>query len=149
MSQPIVLTDEQRDQLLRATAGVTAAVQAYATALLPAIQAAAAQFRQLSAALQAAGYLDEDGRPLHQGGNAEDCPACSGTNPDYPFICPGPAPAFEERATKPTHPDGTVFGHAEMVAGGWEHCDYCRTWGRGWTPETPHACPTEPKAATS
>ncbi|GAA2803342.1 hypothetical protein [Streptomyces showdoensis] len=30
--------------------------------------------------------------PTHIGGraNAEDCPACSGTNPPYPFICPGP-----------------------------------------------------------
>jgi hypothetical protein len=28
---------------------------------------------------------------VHIGGNAEDCPACSGTNPPYPFICPGPA----------------------------------------------------------
>lgn len=28
--------------------------------------------------------------PQHVGGNAEDCPACHGTNPDYPFICPGP-----------------------------------------------------------
>lgn len=28
------------------------------------------------------------------GANAEDCPACTGTNPPYPFICPGPdAPA--------------------------------------------------------
>lgn len=25
----------------------------------------------------------------HRGGNAEDCPAC-GTNPPYPFLCPGP-----------------------------------------------------------
>jgi hypothetical protein len=30
--------------------------------------------------------------PVHLGGgaNAEDCPACHGTNPPYPFICPGP-----------------------------------------------------------
>ncbi len=28
---------------------------------------------------------------VHIGGNAEDCPACSGTNPPYPFICPGSA----------------------------------------------------------
>lgn len=29
--------------------------------------------------------------PQHIGGgaNAEDCPACDGTNPPYPFICPG------------------------------------------------------------
>ncbi|MFE9003147.1 hypothetical protein ACFYOY_13540 [Streptomyces sp. NPDC007875] len=26
----------------------------------------------------------------HIGGNAEDCPGCHGTNPPYPFICPGP-----------------------------------------------------------
>lgn len=29
--------------------------------------------------------------PAHVGGNAEDCPACSGSNPSYPFICPGPS----------------------------------------------------------
>ncbi|MEU8756248.1 hypothetical protein AB0C88_37750 [Streptomyces chartreusis] len=29
---------------------------------------------------------------LGNGANAEDCPACHGTNPPYPFICPGPAP---------------------------------------------------------
>jgi hypothetical protein len=30
--------------------------------------------------------------PQHigNGANAEDCPACSGTNPPYPFVCPGP-----------------------------------------------------------
>jgi hypothetical protein len=30
--------------------------------------------------------------PQHigDGANAEDCPACEGTNPPYPFICPGP-----------------------------------------------------------
>jgi hypothetical protein len=29
----------------------------------------------------------------HLGGqaNAENCPACKGTNPPYPFLCPGPA----------------------------------------------------------
>lgn len=90
MNLPAQLTDEQRDQLLRAAAGLTVAMQAYITAMLPAIHVTAARFRQLSEALQAAGYLDAQGRPLHQGGNAEDCPACSGTNPDYPFICPGP-----------------------------------------------------------
>jgi hypothetical protein len=53
-------------------------------------------------AKQAAPYLIVNGRTaleiyrrtqpalIHVGGNAEDCPACSGTNPDYPFICPGP-----------------------------------------------------------
>lgn len=33
--------------------------------------------------------------PVHlaKGTNAEDCPACRGTNPDYPFLCPGPTAA--------------------------------------------------------
>ncbi|WP_329217401.1 hypothetical protein [Streptomyces microflavus] len=30
---------------------------------------------------------------LPKGTNAEDCPACKGTNPDYPFLCPGPPAA--------------------------------------------------------
>lgn len=32
--------------------------------------------------------------PQHLGNqaNAEDCPACHGTNPPYPFLCPGDAP---------------------------------------------------------
>jgi hypothetical protein len=31
-------------------------------------------------------------QPQHVGGrvNAEDCPACHGSNPPWPFICPGP-----------------------------------------------------------
>ncbi|MYT20122.1 hypothetical protein GTW69_07435 [Streptomyces sp. SID7760] len=94
MSQPVQFTDDQRDQLLRAAAGVTAAMQAYIKAMLPAVQAAAAQFRQLYAALQAAGLLDEHGQPLHQGGDAEDCPACARYvhNITYPLLCPGPSP---------------------------------------------------------
>jgi hypothetical protein len=34
----------------------------------------------------------ESAPPVHVGGNvnAEDCPACTGSNPPYPFICPGP-----------------------------------------------------------
>lgn len=34
----------------------------------------------------------EEQPPVHlrAGANAEDCPACEGTNPPYPFICPGP-----------------------------------------------------------
>jgi hypothetical protein len=47
------------------------------------------------------------GRITHSGGNAEDCPVCHGTNPDYPFICPGPAavpPAVGARQPKETQP---------------------------------------------
>ncbi|GHD70389.1 hypothetical protein GCM10010317_077620 [Streptomyces mirabilis] len=42
-------------------------------------------------AADALARLLESGELAHTGGNAEDCPACHGTNPDYPFICPGPA----------------------------------------------------------
>lgn len=34
--------------------------------------------------------------PQHVGGNAEACPACHGTNPPYPFICPGPPAAVAQ-----------------------------------------------------
>ena len=36
-------------------------------------------------------YVPAPEKPTHIGGraNAEDCPACEGTNPPYPFICPG------------------------------------------------------------
>lgn len=34
----------------------------------------------------------QEARPAaeHTGGDAEDCQACHGTNPPYPFLCPGP-----------------------------------------------------------
>ncbi|MFD7428434.1 hypothetical protein ACFV6Z_15500 [Streptomyces sp. NPDC059818] len=37
--------------------------------------------------------------PVHlaKGTNAEDCPACKGTNPDYPFLCPGPNPVAADQ----------------------------------------------------
>ena len=41
-------------------------------------------------AAEALARLLATGRIAHRGGNAEDCPACHGTNPPYPFICPGP-----------------------------------------------------------
>ena len=53
--------------------------------------------------------------PAHVGGNAEDCPACAGTNPDYPFICPGP--------------DGTAVTEADDITG-------------VWTPDPPIGCLT-------
>ncbi|MFB6809438.1 hypothetical protein [Streptomyces sp. NPDC056387] len=119
MSSPVQFTDEQRDQLLRAAAGVTTAMQAYITAMLPAVQAAAAQFRQLYAALQTAGLLDEHGQPVHigQGENAEDYPACRGTNPPYPFLCPGqpePGPSGAD-----PEPDGIL--HAQRRHPDWEY----------------------------
>ncbi|KFG08121.1 hypothetical protein [Streptomyces scabiei] len=58
------LTDEQREQLLRSVANVSAALRELVEACLPAVQAAAQQFAQITQALQAAGYLDEDGKPV-------------------------------------------------------------------------------------
>jgi len=55
--------------------------------------------------------------PVHIGGqaNAEDCPACKGTNPDYPFICPGP--------------DTAAVDEVDEAAG-------------AWTPDPPIGCLT-------
>ncbi|MFJ3278488.1 hypothetical protein [Streptomyces halstedii] len=47
----------------------------------------------------------------------------------------------EKASCRPTHPDGTAYRYHEIVAGGWSHCDGCRTWGQGWTAENPHDCP--------
>jgi hypothetical protein len=49
-------------------------------------------------------------------------------------------PDSRESTGRPTHPDGTPYNYSEIVAGGWEHCDGCRTWGQ-WTPDNPHECP--------
>ncbi|HEY9413731.1 MAG TPA: hypothetical protein VIQ30_03150 [Pseudonocardia sp.] len=38
-------------------------------------------------------HQEQPAPATHIGGNAEDCPACAGTNPPYPFICPGPKDA--------------------------------------------------------
>lgn len=47
--------------------------------------------------------------------------------------------ATEHSTGRPTHPDGTPYNYSEIVAGGWGHCDGCRTWGQ-WTPGEPHEC---------
>ena len=61
---PPQLTDEQREQLLRSVANVTAALRQFAEALAPAALAMGQEFAKLSQALQAAGYLDDDGKPI-------------------------------------------------------------------------------------
>lgn len=51
-----------------------------------------------------------DDPAAHAGGNAEDCPACSGANLPYPFICPGPATAHippQRCAHRGAHPGFT------------------------------------------
>ncbi|MDH6226235.1 hypothetical protein [Streptomyces sp. MJP52] len=55
------------------------------------VQRNAMIWRAVNAALNAAPAATEATAPQHIGGgaNAEDCPACHGTNPPYPFICPG------------------------------------------------------------
>ncbi|WP_406417982.1 hypothetical protein [Streptomyces sp. NBC_01614] len=49
---------------------------------------------------------DTQAARVHIGGNAEDCPGCSGTNPPYPFICPGP----DDVVAQPEEPDPRPCG---------------------------------------
>lgn len=67
--------------------------------------------------------------PVHIGGrvNAEDCPACTGTNPPYPFICPGPD-AEQSARTIPDNP-ATGSDEADHLTG-------------AWTPDPPIGCLT-------
>jgi hypothetical protein len=57
------LTDEQREQLLRNVAEVYAAINTFAQALIPQVQAAARAFAEIGQQLQRAGFLDEHGKP--------------------------------------------------------------------------------------
>lgn len=47
--------------------------------------------------------------PVHTGVNAENCPACKGTNPDYPFICPGPDAEQPARTTPDNPPTSSAW----------------------------------------
>ncbi|PBC80142.1 hypothetical protein BX265_4978 [Streptomyces sp. TLI_235] len=60
------LTDEQRDALLEAAARVGAEFAKVVQALMPAVQAAAEQLAQLGQALQSAGLLATDCKPVHR-----------------------------------------------------------------------------------
>ncbi|MFE6080005.1 hypothetical protein [Streptomyces virginiae] len=117
MTLPVQLADEQREELLRATAQLTAGFQALAAALLPAVQQAAAHFRALYEAFQAAGLIDKNGNPIHigKGENAEDCIACRGTNPPWPFLCPGQPEPGPSCADMPNC-DGDCCKHAGGLA---------------------------------
>jgi hypothetical protein len=50
-------------------------------------------------------------QPVHVGGNvnAEDCPACEGSNPPYPFICPSPNAAPAQPAKEPVQCTASVL----------------------------------------
>ncbi|MEW2402192.1 hypothetical protein [Streptomyces sp. NPDC046862] len=50
-----------------------------------------------------------------------------------------PDPGVLEQRQRPTHPDGTPYRYAEMVAEGWDFCDGCRMWSTA-TVEQPHRC---------
>jgi hypothetical protein len=54
----------------------------------------------------------------------------------------------QESTGRPTHPDGTPYNYSEIVAGGWHHCDGCRTWGQ-WTADKPHDCPGDNVTGTA
>jgi hypothetical protein len=64
-SLPTQLTDAEREALLRAIADLATAFQQLATALMPTFQAMVQQCAHAYAALQAAGYIDPDGKPTH------------------------------------------------------------------------------------
>lgn len=46
----------------------------------------------------------------------------------------------EQSVFRPAHEDGTPYRYHEIVAEGWDHCDGCRTWIRGYTESNPHPC---------
>ncbi|WP_327169529.1 hypothetical protein [Streptomyces subrutilus] len=60
---------------------ITAAMEQLTTAL----EAHVAALRTLACVT-----FIEPARHIGEGENAEECPACTGTNSDYPFLCPGP-----------------------------------------------------------
>lgn len=64
-TEPLVphLTDEQREQLLRNVAEVHAAINAFAEAVIPQVQAAARAVATIGRQLQQVGLLDEQGKP--------------------------------------------------------------------------------------
>lgn len=63
---PPLLTDEDREQLLRLTAELGAAFQQITAAMLPTFQAVVQQFVELQRALQGAGLLDADRTPVRR-----------------------------------------------------------------------------------
>ncbi|QTU45620.1 hypothetical protein F3K20_12760 [Streptomyces scabiei] len=65
------ITDEQREQLLRSMASLTAAFRQLAQACLPLLQATAEQFVLHTEALKEAGLLDDEYKPI----KAADRPA--------------------------------------------------------------------------
>ncbi|CAL9529880.1 hypothetical protein [Streptomyces sp. enrichment culture] len=74
-------------------------------------------------------------------GNTENkcgCPVFTVTADSIRAAFAEPAPIREQRE-RPTHPDGTPYTHAEIIADGWGHCDGCRTWSTA-APDRPHQC---------
>jgi hypothetical protein len=71
---PNLLTNEQRDEFLRASADLIAAYQRCAAAMAPAFQALASRMTSLYRAMQNAGVIDEHGR--FTGGSQDDFALC-------------------------------------------------------------------------
>nr|WP_119589813.1 hypothetical protein [Streptomyces scabiei] len=65
------ITDEQREQLLKRSAELHAALAKFAESFVPVARALAESFAQLGRQLREAGLLDEDGQPI----KAADRPA--------------------------------------------------------------------------
>lgn len=79
---PEPLTDEQRDEYLRAAAQLSATVQQMIAAIAPACQTLAAQVSALYGSLQAAGLIDEHGRLAPHGADPDDFALCPPPQPD-------------------------------------------------------------------
>jgi hypothetical protein len=58
---------------------------------------------------------------------------------DYSQPEPDDQQRLREQPERPTHPDGTPYRYADMVAEGWEFCDGCRLWTTA-NVERPHEC---------
>lgn len=65
---------------------------------------------------------DDEAVHLGAGTNAEDCPACAGTNPPYPFICPGPG-----ANARPTRYVVNLLPESEYAKGG-HHFEITVEW---------------------
>jgi hypothetical protein len=91
----------------------------------------------------------DDAEHVGGGANAEDCPACSGTNPPYPFLCPAEAavPAAvsgrtdDETGATLVAASGPRANAATPAVGGAHSCRNCE----GIDPDTCLMNPDRPK----
>lgn len=78
----------------------------------------------------------------HTGGNAEDCDACAGTNPPYPFTCPGPDDETPEPEAGCANCGKRVRRISGTLATWWVHDPGGHTSCHPQQPNSPRATPT-------